>query len=44
MALDYYTLRPLAFILHETCVHDSQIFEPIMDELTRRRARRKRML
>jgi hypothetical protein len=42
MTVDYKTLRPLCFILHNGCAHDSKLFKPIMNELRRRRLIRKR--
>jgi hypothetical protein len=41
MALDYKTLRPMCFILHTGCTHDSKLFKPIMNEMRRRRLIRK---
>jgi len=41
MALDYRTMRPLAFLLHLGSPNDSKLFQPIMDELQRRRIIRK---
>ena len=41
VAVDYRTLRPLAFLLHQDCAHDSKLFEPVMDEMQRKRVIRK---
>ena len=41
MAVDYPSMRPLAFLLHSGSPHDSKLFEPIMEELQRRRIIRK---
>jgi len=41
MAVDYPSLRPLVFLLHSGSPHDSKLFEPIMEELQRRRIIRK---
>jgi hypothetical protein len=42
MALDYInTLSSVFYIFYTGCAHDSKLFKPIMDELSRRRLIRK---
>jgi len=41
MAGDYHGMRPIAFLLHSGSPYDSMLFEPIMEELQRKRIIRK---
>jgi len=41
IAADYPIMRPLTFFLHPGFPHDSRLFEPIMEELQRKRIIRK---
>jgi len=37
MAVDYPIMRPLTFLLHSGFPHDFRLFEPIMEELQKKR-------